>query len=281
LEQLGDKLGNIFYLLGFPKNEVLLRLLEPTMEISRQNHAVWQTKAVRFTSFRYRARHWPCSRSIVAKADFSAQGANPRFVLTNIEGFPAEMLYNAYCERGECENRIKDLKNALAADRLSCSRFEANFFRLLLHLVAYRLMHALRSAIAPISFELGRAQFDTIRLKLLKVGALVTESARRILVRLPQSFPLQSPSCRSRSASISTPRPPNQHLSDCRRIEHPADPRLGAPSAQPAGFNRPVRAPCTLRPVTSVDAEGRFPPHRSRRTGPRLRRSRPSPHAHE
>lgn len=191
LERLADTIGNVFYLLGFQKNTVLLRKIEPTMECSRSQHAIWSSKQVRFTSFRYRASNWTRSRLIVAKADYSALGANPRFVLTNIEGFPAGMLYSAYCERGECENRIKDLKNALAADRLSCSSFQANFFRLLLHLVAYRLLHALRETLAPLSRELARAQFDTIRLKLLKVGALVTQSARRILVRLPRAFPFQ------------------------------------------------------------------------------------------
>jgi len=189
LERLAERLGQVFYLFGFAKNEALLRLIAPTMARARQQHEIWNTKAVQFTSFLYRAQTWKRSRSIVAKADFGAQGANPRFVLTNIDGFPPDMLYSAYCERGQCENRIKDLKNALAADRLSCSSFRANFFRLLLHLVAYRLMHALREAIAPLSATLGRAQFDTLRLKLLKVGALVTQSARRILIRLPQAFP--------------------------------------------------------------------------------------------
>ena len=191
LERLEEQMGEVFYLLGFAKNEALVRLIAPTMARAREQYEIWNTKAVRFTSFRYRAQTWKLSRLIVAKADFSAQGPNPRFVLTNITGFDADMLYRAYCERGQCENRIKDFKNALAADRLSCSSFCANFFRLLLHLVAYRLMQALRQAIAPLSQELGRAQFDTLRLKLLKVGALVTQSVRRILVRLPQAFPLQ------------------------------------------------------------------------------------------
>jgi hypothetical protein len=82
---------------------------------------------------------------VVAKAEHSEMGANPRFVISSLQGFPADLLYRAYCERGQCENLIKDLKNALQADRLSCSSFRANFFRLLLHTAAYRLLHALRS----------------------------------------------------------------------------------------------------------------------------------------
>ena len=95
----------------------------------------------------------------------------------------------AYCARGQAENFIKDLKNALAADRLSCCRYVANFLRLLLHAAAYRLMHAVRTAAKVVDVDLGRAQFDTLRLRLLKVAAHVTQSARRIFVRLPAAFP--------------------------------------------------------------------------------------------
>ena len=84
---------------------------------------------------------------------------------------------------------IKDFKNALQADRLSCCSFVANFFRLLLHAAAYRLMHALRSTAAAVHSELGHAQFDTLRLRLLKVAATVTQRMRRILIQLPQVFP--------------------------------------------------------------------------------------------
>ena len=84
----------------------------------------------------------------------------------------------------------KDFKNALQADRLSCSTFAANFFRLLEHAAAYVLFHALRTQVAPLAPQLGRAQFDTLRLQLLKVAAIVSQSTRRVLVRLPFAFPL-------------------------------------------------------------------------------------------
>jgi len=126
---------------------------------------------------------------VVGKAEYGAQGANPRFVVTSLEGLPPEVIYRTYCERGRCENFIKDLKNALAADRLSCTRFQANEFRLLLHAAAYWLLYAVREPAGRYSQELGRAQMDTLRLRLLKVGALVREAVRRIHVRLPRSFP--------------------------------------------------------------------------------------------
>jgi hypothetical protein len=194
-ERLDQHLGGIDYLLGIPKNAVLLRHLEPEMELAKELHEKRVEKVVRYTSFSYAAKSWPHSRHVVGKAEYSFSGRNPRFVVTSLCEFPPDVLYQAYCRRGQCENRIKDLKNALIADRLSCSSFKANFFRLLLHAAAYRLMFALRQALAPFSKTLHKAQFDTLRLRLLKVAAEVTESTRRILVRLPKAFPFAEVFC--------------------------------------------------------------------------------------
>jgi hypothetical protein len=143
-----------------------------------------------FDACGYAAESWPQARRVVMKAELSAQGENPRFIVTSLTEFAPALLYYAYCERGQCENYIKDFKNALQADRLSCSTFAANFFRLLEHATAYRLLHALRTQVVPLAPRLGRAQFDTLRLQLLKVAALVSHSTRRLLVRLPFAFPL-------------------------------------------------------------------------------------------
>lgn len=189
LERLETRYGGVDYLFGLARNPVLVRLLEPEMQRAEEIFKRRQEKVVRFTSFAYAAASWPHRRRVVGKAERTSLGRNPRFVLTSLEGFGAEELYRAYCERGRCENWIKDLKNALYADRLSCTRFRANFFRLLLHAAAYRLMHALRQELATISPILGRAQFDTLRLRLLRVAAQVRQSVRRVLVRLPRAFP--------------------------------------------------------------------------------------------
>lgn len=195
LERLDEQLGGIDYLLGIPKNAVLLRHLEPEMELAKELHEKRVEKVVRYTSFSYAAKSWPHRRHVVGKAEYSFSGRNPRFVVTSLCGFPPDVLYQAYRRRGQCENRIKDLKNALSADRLSCSSFKANFFRFLLHAAAYRLMFALRQALAPFSETLHKAQFDTLRLRLLKVAAEVQESTRRILVRLPKAFPFAEVFC--------------------------------------------------------------------------------------
>jgi len=189
LEELNTELGDVEYLFGLAKNPALLEKAAPAMSLAEELFQRRGEKSECFCCFSYAARSWSRPRFVVAKAEHSGMGANPRFVISSLQGFPADLLYRAYCERGQCENLIKDLKNALQADRLSCSSFRANFFRLLLHTAAYRLLHALRQQIAPQSAVLGRAQFDTLRLRLLKVAAWVTQSARRILIRLPKAFP--------------------------------------------------------------------------------------------
>ena len=195
LEQLSAELGDVEYLFGLAKNPALLKQAAPAMSQAEDLFRLWREKVQRFSCFFYAARTWSRPRFVAAKAEHSALGANPRFVISSFEGFPADLLYQAYCERGQCENRIKDLKNALQADRLSCSSFKANFFRLLLHAAAYRLLHALRQQVAKQSAALGCAQFDTLRLRLLKVAAWITQSARRILIRLPRAFPLAEVFC--------------------------------------------------------------------------------------
>jgi hypothetical protein len=190
IERLDRELGDVDYLLGLAKNDVLLRLAAPAMEAVRQEQRGSGVTVRQFSSFAYATKDtWPHPRRVVLKAEHSEKGANPRFVVTSLGDVRPDWLYHAYIQRGASENWIKDLKNALAADRLSCSRFAANAFRLLLHSAAYVLMHALRAHLAAHAPRLATAQFDTLRLRLLKVAAVVSQSARRILVRLPRAFP--------------------------------------------------------------------------------------------
>lgn len=143
-------------------------------------------KARVFTEFVYQAKSWDQPRRIVAKAEVMKEGENPRFIVTNLQTGP-EATYQFYTQRGQSENHIKDLKNAMAADRLSCSDFRSNQFRLLLHTAAYILMYVLREQLA--GTELARAQMDTLRLKLIKVGASIVVTARRIWIHISRSHP--------------------------------------------------------------------------------------------
>jgi hypothetical protein len=189
IEELDREYGDVAYLFGIAKNPVLLRLAETAMASAQEMYEAQHRGVQHFTDFTYAAKTWSHPRLVVAKAEHNSFGPNPRFVITSLDGFPPELIYRAYCARGQCENHIKDLKNALNADRLSCSSFLANFFRLLLHSAAYRLMHELRNQAANHSHDLARAQFDTLRLRILKVATLVRQSVRRIHIRLPKAFP--------------------------------------------------------------------------------------------
>jgi hypothetical protein len=134
------------------------------------------------------ADSWLCDRRVVAKAEHGVKGRNPCFVVTTWWQETPEGVYDWYCQRGQVENNIKNFKRGMKMDRLSCSSYFANLFRLLLHAPAFRLMLALLAAAGQHSAELGRAEFTTLRLRLLKVAALVSRSVRRVLVGLPASL---------------------------------------------------------------------------------------------
>lgn len=175
------------YVIGQVTNGRLIRRGRPFM---RKAHALFEKtsqKAKVFGEFSHRAKSWTRNRRIVTKAEVLPKGDNPRFVVTNLPETPEE-IYGFYVERGQTENRIKDLKRALSADRLSCHRFLPNQLRLLLHTAAYHLLFRLRDRLAGTS--LASAQMDTLRLKLLKLGARVKVTARRIWFHLASAHPM-------------------------------------------------------------------------------------------
>jgi hypothetical protein len=174
------------YVLGLITNATLKKLHAPLLARAEAMYEEDKTKVRLLGEVGYKAKTWDRFRRVIMKAEAMPQGTNRRFVVTNLDGAPVE-IYDFYTMRGDVENRIKELKNALAADRLSCCRFEANRFRLLLHCAAYVLMHHLRRRLA--GTELETAQFDTIRLRLLKVGARVRQTVRRVWVHVASSYP--------------------------------------------------------------------------------------------
>jgi hypothetical protein len=144
-----------------------------------------------FGSFSYAAGTWDRRRRVIIKAEHTARGPNPRFVVANVAGDPQELYEDVYCQRGEMENRIEEQRLGLFSDRTSCHRFPANQFRSLLSAAAYVLVQALRRT-ALGGAELARAQVGTIRLKLFKVAARVVVSARRVVFHLASSSPSQA-----------------------------------------------------------------------------------------
>lgn len=183
----------IDFVLGMAKNSRLIAAIATQREQARREHLQTGQPARRFRSFRYRTlKSWSRTRRIVGKAEYAHKGANPRFVVTSLRPAEFEKRYvyeQLYCARGEMENRIKEQLN-LFADRASCHSFRANEVRLWWAMAAHLLIVTLRR-VALDGTELQKAQAPTLRTRLLKIGALVTVSVRRVYVRLSSAFPLK------------------------------------------------------------------------------------------
>ena len=190
MDRLDRELGTVHYVVGLPQNSCLLKLSSLLLEEAAQESRMTKQTSRRFGSFWYATRNWSHKRRIVVKAEHLADKSNPRFVVTSLKLPPKAVYETVYCPRGQAENAIKDFKRALAGDRLSCTTYVANAFRLFLHAVAYRLLDGLRRVVVRVAPTFGRRQFDTLRLLLLKVAALVGQSVRRVTIRLPASFPM-------------------------------------------------------------------------------------------
>jgi Transposase DDE domain group 1 len=186
--------NGIDYLFGLAKNPRLLKILGPELLQAQQQFAQTQQPARLFQDFTYRTLDsWSRERRVVGKAEHLAKGSNPRFVVTSLSAgeFAAQTLYEQeYCGRGDMENRIKEQQLMLFADRTSCATMRANQIRLALSTVAYVVLRALR-AYGLAQTELAQAQCDTIRLKLLKIGAVIRVTVRRVFVSLSESYPFR------------------------------------------------------------------------------------------
>ena len=181
--------NRVGYIFGLAGNKVLLARVADLVDETAMNRVVGETlKVRRYGEFRYAAGSWPVERQVIARVEASPQGSDSRFVVTNLEGAPRWLYEDVYCARGQAENLIKAHKLHLASDRTSCSKATANQFRLLVHTAAYWLLHTLRR-LAPRTSFWRNAQFDTVRLALIKVAGRVTEMVTRIKVALPSAYP--------------------------------------------------------------------------------------------
>src|ERR1700733_10088205 len=183
--------NHVDYVFGLARNKRLQKIVGAQMHQARVLHQSTGKAARVFTEFDYQTKKsWSCSRRVVAKAEFLDKGENPRFIVTSLstEQWPAQDLYEKfYCARGEMENRIKE-QMCLFADRLSTDEMKGNQLRLYFSALAYTLMEALRR-LGLKGTAWAEAQVDTIRLKLLKIGAIVRVSVRRVLLQLSSAYP--------------------------------------------------------------------------------------------
>lgn len=184
--------NGVYYILGLAKNTRLKELIRKELAQAKQEFGKTGRSARVFKDFSYQTlKSWSRSRRVVGKAEHLRKGANPRFVVTSLsaEEFDARTLYeDEYCGRGEMENRIKEQQLYLFADRTSAHSMRANQLRLWFSSVAYTLLQVIRQ-FGLKGTKLARARCDTIRLKLLKIGASVRVTVRRVFVSLAERCP--------------------------------------------------------------------------------------------
>jgi hypothetical protein len=187
-----EAMPNLTYTLGFTTNVKLKKLTEPLMQKAVEEYERTKQKQRLFMCMSYQCDSWERPRTVVAKAECHMGGTNLRFVVTNLPGIDTpeqgEKVYDDYIQRGESEHRMDELKNGLHMDRLSCHRFMANFFRLLLHTAAMNLLNALRQD-PSLPEVLRKGQPCTWRTHLIKVAAVVRQTARRVVVELSGQWP--------------------------------------------------------------------------------------------
>lgn len=187
--------AGVFYVFGLQKNEVLKSKLSGSLRKAKALFEDKESGSQRiYKDFKYRAEKWaPDRRRVIGKAEWTPEGPNPRYIITNLttRQYAAKGLYEElYCARGEMENRIKEQQLDLYADRTSTKVIRANQLRLWFSTLAYLLMNKLRE-VALKGTELAQATCGTIRLRLLKIGAVVKVTVRRVWIHLSSAYPLK------------------------------------------------------------------------------------------
>ena len=176
------------YIIGFAINAKLMEIAAPWREQCDWRRSKMKPTVRRFHQLLYRAREWSRSRKIVARVEATALGTDVRFIVTNLGGRGKTLYEKVFCARGNAENLIKDMKRFTRSDKTACSRWQANQFRLFLHMGAYWLLHSLRAA-APKRSRWRGATFETIRRMFVKLAVRVEELKGKIKVAFPATYP--------------------------------------------------------------------------------------------
>ena len=176
------------YVIGFAINPKLLDIAAPWRERCHMRRSRFRPTVRRFHQLSYAAREWSRSRKLVARVEATFVRTDVRFIVTSLEGRGKTLYEKVFCARGQAENLIKDMKRFTRSDKTACSRWQANQFRLFLHVGAYWLLHALRQA-APKRSRWRGATFETIRRAFVKIAVRVEELKGRIKLAFPASYP--------------------------------------------------------------------------------------------
>ena len=176
------------YILGLSRNTTLDALAEPWREQCQWRWKPSLGRVRRFHQFKYAAQSWRREETVIARVEATGLGTDARFIVTNLPGRGKHLYEKIYCQRGTAENLIKDMKLSTRSDKTACHRWQANQFRLFLHLGAYWLLHSLRMA-APKRSRWRRATFETIRNVFVKIAVRVEELKRSIKLAFPRHLP--------------------------------------------------------------------------------------------
>lgn len=182
--------NDVGYILGLAKNAVVKRLAGHLIDRAEVEFGDTGKKQRLFSDIEYGAKTWKIERRVIVKAEHSQRGDNPRFVVTNLKGDAQTLYDDVYCKRGDMENRIKEQQLDLFADRTSCHHWWPNQLRLLLAGLAYTLTMAIRR-LGLKGTKYARATCGTIRLKFLKIGAVIIRNTRRVRFLMSSSYPFQ------------------------------------------------------------------------------------------
>ena len=181
---------DVGYIVGIAKNQRLNAMTAQWQQKAESDFERSDEKVRQLYELSYAAKSWHRHRKVIAKIEHTDKGSNPRYIVTNLTGKPQHLYDKLYCARGDMENRIKEQQLALFADRTSCHYWWANQFRLILSSLAYILLETIRR-VALEGTELAHAYVSTLRLKLIKIGAVILRNTRRIRLLLASSCPYQ------------------------------------------------------------------------------------------
>jgi len=176
------------YILGLPINSKLDAMAKPWREQCERRRKPSRPKVRRFHQFQYKARSWAKEEKVIARVEATSLGSDARFVVTNLPGRGKHLYEHIYCARGRMENLIKDMKLYTRSDKTACTRWQANQFRLFLHMGAYWLLHSVRLA-SPRKSRWRGATFETIRCMFVKIAVRVEELKTKIKVSFPPHLP--------------------------------------------------------------------------------------------
>jgi len=180
-------LPNVEFITGLTGNKVLNKCAQVTIESAQRNYQSTGKPVKRYHSFEYKAGTWTYPERVVVKVEVTSMGTNVRFVVSSLKTRAKVLYEQGYCARGAAELRIKDHKTYLLSDRMSCSSFKANQFRLFLHSAAYVLIHTLQNEVLR-NTEFCKATMKTIQLKLIKVSSRIKFLKTKVIIELPSVF---------------------------------------------------------------------------------------------